>query len=253
MTYKAVPRVQPSGWRRTGATATRTVSTRRPPSRCSIPCWPTEELDVVLDAGRAPDHRCGPDPANGRSPADPAWDPFWARVQEADMPVAYHAYGGRDAYDDAFRLLWQRQAVTDGVLPGQPAKALGSATVRCSTPRSRSCWATCSVGSRTLRIAQHRDRAAAWVPYCLHVLDHAGGLLDRHIEAFGETVDERPSEIFRQPLLGVAVPRGGHRRPDRADRCGSGAVRLRLAPCRGHTSARATTSTCLKKLGSRAT
>jgi predicted TIM-barrel fold metal-dependent hydrolase len=42
------------------------------------------------------------------------------------------------------------------------------------------------------------ELGCAWVPYCMHVLDHSGGLLDRHIRAFGETVRERPSEIFRR-------------------------------------------------------
>jgi predicted TIM-barrel fold metal-dependent hydrolase len=32
----------------------------------------------------------------------------------------------------------------------------------------------------------------------MHVLDHSGGLLDRRIRAFGETIDERPSEIFKR-------------------------------------------------------
>ena len=72
----------------------------------------TIELDHVLEQG-AKLVVLRPGPANGRSPADPAWDPFWARLQEADVPVAYHAYGGADQYDDAFRLLWQRHGVTD--------------------------------------------------------------------------------------------------------------------------------------------
>ncbi len=42
------------------------------------------------------------------------------------------------------------------------------------------------------------ELGAAWVPYCMHLLDHSGGLLDRHIEAFGEVVDELPSAIFRR-------------------------------------------------------
>ena len=56
------------------------------------------------------------------------------------------------------------------------------------------------------------ELGCAWVPFCMHVLDHSGGLLDRHIRAFGETVDERPVRDLPASLLGVAVPRGGHRR-----------------------------------------
>jgi predicted TIM-barrel fold metal-dependent hydrolase len=37
------------------------------------------------------------------------------------------------------------------------------------------------------------------VPYCLHVLDHSGiSITERYIQAFGETVRERPSDIFRR-------------------------------------------------------
>jgi hypothetical protein len=34
--------------------------------------------------------------AGGRSPADPAFDPFWARVAEAGLTVLYH--GGESYY-----------------------------------------------------------------------------------------------------------------------------------------------------------
>ena len=31
-----------------------------------------------------------PGPMGNRSPADPVFDPFWARVNEARIPVTYH-------------------------------------------------------------------------------------------------------------------------------------------------------------------
>ena len=153
------------------------------------------ELDVVLEQG-ARMVVLRPGPANGRSPADPSWDPFWARLQEADVPVAYHAYGGADRYDDAFELLWQRDGVVDPayernlkmalvgdrpVLDTALALVLGNVFGRFP-------------GLRVLSV----ELGCAWVPYCLHTLDHAGGLLDRHITAYGVTVDERPSDIFRR-------------------------------------------------------
>ncbi|HEY2301786.1 MAG TPA: amidohydrolase family protein, partial [Acidimicrobiales bacterium] len=47
------------------------------------------ELERVLALGaRIVQVRLGP--INGRSPADPAFDPFWARVNEAGVPVAFH-------------------------------------------------------------------------------------------------------------------------------------------------------------------
>jgi predicted TIM-barrel fold metal-dependent hydrolase len=155
----------------------------------------TEELDRVLARG-ARLITLRPGPANGRSPADPSWDPFWARVQEADVPVAYHAYGGLDAYADAFRLLWQRQGVTDRVYESNLQQAWIGDRPMLDTALAL------VLGNLFGRFPRLRilsiELGCAWVPFCMHVLDHSGGLLDRRIRAFGETVDERPSEIFKR-------------------------------------------------------
>jgi predicted TIM-barrel fold metal-dependent hydrolase len=47
------------------------------------------ELHRVLDAGARLVHLC-PGPIGGRSPADPVFDPFWATVAEAGVPVVFH-------------------------------------------------------------------------------------------------------------------------------------------------------------------
>jgi predicted TIM-barrel fold metal-dependent hydrolase len=52
------------------------------------------ELDRVLEHGaRIICMRAGPilHPSGGRSPGDPVYDPFWARVNEAGITVAYHS------------------------------------------------------------------------------------------------------------------------------------------------------------------
>ena len=52
------------------------------------------ELDWVLERGaRVIVMRAGPvvSPAGGRSPGDPVFDPFWARIAEAGITVAYHS------------------------------------------------------------------------------------------------------------------------------------------------------------------
>jgi predicted TIM-barrel fold metal-dependent hydrolase len=52
------------------------------------------ELDRVLDLGaRVIVMRTGPvmPPTGGRSPGDPLYDPFWARLDEAGVLVAYHS------------------------------------------------------------------------------------------------------------------------------------------------------------------
>jgi predicted TIM-barrel fold metal-dependent hydrolase len=155
----------------------------------------TDELERVIARG-AKLIALRPGPANGRSPADPVWDPFWARAQEADIPVAYHAYGGLDAYGDAFRLLWQRNGVGDRAYESNLQQAWVSDRPMLDTALAL------VLGNLFGRFPRLRilsvELGCAWVPYCMHVLDHSGGLLDRHIRAFGESVHERPSEIFRR-------------------------------------------------------
>ena len=163
----------------------------------------TEELEFVLNKGaRLVSIR--PGPAAGRSPADPVWDPFWARLNEAGALAAYHAFGGPTVYEEAFNQLWGRQPVTDpryqatlsaalisdrGILDTIVALVLGNLFGRFPRVRVASIEMGCN-----------------WVPYALHVLDHAGGLLERRVEAFGTRVTDKPSDIFRQHVYVSPFP-----------------------------------------------
>lgn len=61
------------------------------------------ELERVLVAGaRIIQIRLGA--VNGRSPADPYFDPFWARVQEAGVPVALHITAS--GYEAVIARMW---------------------------------------------------------------------------------------------------------------------------------------------------
>jgi predicted TIM-barrel fold metal-dependent hydrolase len=75
------------------------------------------ELDrVLINGARVIVMRAGPvmAPSGGRSPGDPVYDPFWARIAEAGITVAYHSgesgYGryavdwGVDAEFESFRM-----------------------------------------------------------------------------------------------------------------------------------------------------
>jgi predicted TIM-barrel fold metal-dependent hydrolase len=162
-----------------------------------------DELQVVLDKGaRLVSVR--PGPAAGRSPADPVWDPFWSLANEAGILVAYHAYGGRTVYSDAFDSLYGRQPVTDpmyqfmlgaalngdrGILETTMALVLGNLFGRFPNVRIASV-----------------EMGMNWVPYVLHSLDHAGGLVDRHVMAFGARVDDRPSDIFKENVYVSPFP-----------------------------------------------
>jgi predicted TIM-barrel fold metal-dependent hydrolase len=162
-----------------------------------------DELDKVLAKG-AKIVSVRPGPAAGRSPADPAWDPFWARANEAGILVAYHAYGGHTVYQDSFDLLYGRGPVTDkmyqftlagafngdrGILETTMALVLGNLFGRFPNVKVASV-----------------EMGANWVPYVLHSLDHAGGLLDRNVQAFGTKVEDRPSDIFKRHVYVSPFP-----------------------------------------------
>jgi len=161
------------------------------------PVRAVEELEFVLGRG-ARLVVLRPGPANGRAPGEREWDPFWARVQEADIPVTYHIHGGGDQYDDAFGLLFQRYGVTD------PAYHLNLQSALYGGDRSiLDTMVSLVLGNVFGRFPKLRvatvELGCAWVEYCMHILDHAGvSITDRYIEAFGETVDERPSEVFKR-------------------------------------------------------
>lgn len=154
------------------------------------------ELEFVLERG-AKIICLRPGPLYGRSPADPYFDPFWSRINEAGTVVGFHAIGGRSPYDDMFEDCWSKPAAGDraymmnlrqALFPGErPAMdTLTSMVLGCYFQRFPN-----------IRVAIV-EMGCTWVPYLLHSLDHAGGLLDRRVEAFGHKLTERPSEVVKQ-------------------------------------------------------
>jgi predicted TIM-barrel fold metal-dependent hydrolase len=132
--------------------------------------------------------RAGPvmAPGGGRSPADPVYDPFWARVDEAGITVAYHSgesgYGrymvdwGESAEFEAFR-----RTPLYGVLTSDRAIADTMAALICHGLFSR---------FPHLRIATI-ESGSEWVPTLLKKLG----------KAFSQTpggFDGHPVETFRR-------------------------------------------------------
>jgi predicted TIM-barrel fold metal-dependent hydrolase len=156
-----------------------------------------EELDAVL-AGGAKVIVMRPGPAGGRSPADPAWDAYWSRIQEAGVVAAYHACPFPDAYTTSFATMWQRHGVGDGVYESNLELALNHLR-----PVIETCLALV-LGNLFGRFPNVRvasvELGSAWVDYCLYTLDHSGGLLGRHVEAYGVTVADLPSDIFKEHI-----------------------------------------------------
>jgi predicted TIM-barrel fold metal-dependent hydrolase len=157
------------------------------------------ELDRVLAAG-ARLVALRPGPVYGRSPADPCFDPFWARLAEARVPVVLHI--GISGYPDLYGTLWGE--------PGDAAESEMSAFQ----------WLTCfgerpivdTLGAFVLHnlFGRHRalrvlslENGSRWVPGLLRAMDSAvkysidskGELSGRWL---GGKIHAKPSEIFRE-------------------------------------------------------
>jgi predicted TIM-barrel fold metal-dependent hydrolase len=116
-----------------------------------------------------------------RSPADPIFDPFWARVQEAGVVMTTHA-GFEDGYVD----VQQAVARTWGLLPGALAAgetmdaAASTLVGQLMKHRLIADFATVLVAHKLferfpgLRVA-YIENGADWVPPLLHTLDMLHG------------------------------------------------------------------------------
>ncbi len=105
-----LPRVQPVARRRLGF-----AHAERIYGAPFIPMLDPQLACAELDAVLARDAKVvvmRPGPAGGRSPADPAWDPYWSRIEEAGVVAAYHACPMPDEYATSFATMWQRHAST---------------------------------------------------------------------------------------------------------------------------------------------
>ena len=155
-----------------------------------------DELEFVLDRGaRAVDLR--PGPAFGRSPADPHFDPFWARVNEADIPVCFHI--GESGYNELYSVAWGEEA--------NPSSHRQSAFQWTSFYGDRPIMDTFSAlvlhnlfgrfpNIRCISV----ENGSLFVPYLLKVMDKMNGM-GRNGPWLGGRINERPSEIFKRHVF----------------------------------------------------
>jgi predicted TIM-barrel fold metal-dependent hydrolase len=138
-----------------------------------------------------------PGPFYGRSPADPHFDPFWARVNEAGVLVAYHIT--ESGYNEMM-------SVHFGEAPNPPSH--GQSALQ---------W-TCFYGDRPImdtvaalifgnlfgRFPNVRvisvENGSLWVPYLMRVMDKMGGMA-RNGPWIGGRIHEKPSEIMRRHVF----------------------------------------------------
>jgi len=151
------------------------------------------ELERVRDRGARVVH-LRPGPVAGRSPADPCFDPFWARIQEAGIAVAFHI--SESGYNEQFSVAWGEQP--------NPTSHQQSAFQWTFFYGDRPIMET--IGALILHNLFGRfpgvevlsvENGSLWVPYVLKAMDKMKGM-GRNGPWLGGRVEGRPSEIFKE-------------------------------------------------------
>lgn len=141
-------------------------------------------------------------PAAGRSPADPYFDPFWARLDEAHVVVAFHI--GESMGTHALLRAWNEK-----VTPARHSatawfwmNAYGEAPL----VHTLSSLIYYNLFGRfpNLRVLSV-ENGAEWVPHFLKKLDKSRGMAKGGLWPCGP-LTERPSAIFREHVGVVPYP-----------------------------------------------
>jgi predicted TIM-barrel fold metal-dependent hydrolase len=150
------------------------------------------EVDAVLKRGARVVHVLFT-PVDGRTIAHPDFDPFWARLAEAGVPVAFH--GAEAGYCDLFSAAFgeqprppahQQSAFQRAVLWERPIMDTLAALVLHNL-----------FGRFPSLQAISVENGSAWVPYLLRVMDKAEKT-GAYGPWIGGRIDDRPSEIFKR-------------------------------------------------------
>lgn len=158
-----------------------------------------KELDRCIARGaRVISLKTGP--VYGRSPGDPHFDPFWARVDEAGLTVALHI--GEPGYNQTVSATWGQ--------PPNPAVHEQSAWQWTNCYADRPIMDTVSAlvfdnlfGRFPNVTVVAVEQGAGWVPYLVPRMDRMRAAAGDWI---GGPLDARPSEIFRRHVLVTPYP-----------------------------------------------
>ena len=152
-----------------------------------------DELERVLRCGARIVH-LRPGPVNGRSPADPKFDPFWARVQEAQVPVCFHL--GDHGYPEYVSALW-------GERPNPPSHRR-TIFQQVSGGFERAIADTmCALVSHNLFgrfpgvTVVSIENGSDWVLPLIKKMNKAARLVEDRDWMFGK-LNDKPSELFRR-------------------------------------------------------
>jgi predicted TIM-barrel fold metal-dependent hydrolase len=154
----------------------------------------TAELDRVLAKGARAIH-LRPGPVDGRSPADPHFDPFWARLNEAKVPLAMHASFGN--YCATFSVLWGEEPdpTYADITPFQSLTCQGARIIM----DTLSALVLHGLFERFPDLyVMSIESGARWLPGLLHDLDHAA--LNARRSRLAPKLSALPAEILRQHL-----------------------------------------------------
>jgi predicted TIM-barrel fold metal-dependent hydrolase len=155
-----------------------------------------EDLERALARGARAIH-IRPGPAAGRNPADPHFDPFWARVDEARLLVTFHI--SESGYNEMISVHWGEQ-------PNPPSHGQ-SAFQWTNFYGDRPIMDTISaliLGNLfgrypNIRIASV-ENGSIWVSYLMKAMDKMIGM-GRNGPWIGGRVTEKPSAIFRRHVF----------------------------------------------------
>jgi predicted TIM-barrel fold metal-dependent hydrolase len=156
------------------------------------------ELDRVVAEGARLVH-LRPGPIYGRSPADPVYDQFWSRIEEAGVPIAFHLADSQ--YTNLHSTHWGEY--------GRPAVHRVSAFQLLTCFRERPIVDTLAAlvlhnlfgrhpGVKVVTIENGSD----WVGHLLKHMDKAAGSASAESWLFGPPPD-KPSAIFREHVYVV--------------------------------------------------
>ncbi|HEX4530812.1 MAG TPA: amidohydrolase family protein [Acidimicrobiia bacterium] len=159
------------------------------------------ELEDILDRGaRVVLFPTGP--AHGRSPGDPYFDPIWARLEEANVVVAFHIM--EHWYNEHIGPAWGLEPV--------PAPWHMSAWQWQNTYGERPIEDSLSAlifdnvfGRFPGLMVLASEFGASWVPHFVHHMDKSRGM-GRNGPWIGGPLRERPSEIFRRHVRVAPYP-----------------------------------------------
>ena len=159
-----------------------------------------EELDRVLAAG-AKFIMLSPGPAYGRSPGDPYFDPFWARVNEAKATIAYHISEFHYQSEVASHWGW-------GLVPPFQFSAWQWQNTYGERPITDTLSALIfdNLFGRFPNInVLVSEFGAEWIPHFIKHMDKSRGMA-RNGRWLGGQLSDRPSNIFRQHINVVPYP-----------------------------------------------